>query len=155
MALSIGSRIRNIRGTESRSSFAERFSIGTATLQRYESDERSPDIEFLSKLQIATGYSFDYLVYGKETELPTEENLVLSKFREAAPDIKNKILMLLLGGIDATENVVKNISNTGNSTQYNAKNQNINNAPVTKKKTSIKIGKQQGDIVNGDKHVNK
>lgn len=155
MTSSIGSRIRNIRGKESRSSFAERLGIGTATLQRYESDERSPDIDFLSKLQIATGYSLDYLVYGKESSLPTDEALILEKYRQASPEIKNKILMFLLSESDASSNVVNEITNTGNGTQYNAKKQTVNNAPVTPNKTKIKVAKQRGDIVNGDKHVAK
>ena len=80
---SIGLRIRNIRGKESRASFAERLGIGTATLQRYEGDERSPDIDFLTKLQKLTGYSLDYLVYGRELSIPADEALILEKYRQA------------------------------------------------------------------------
>lgn len=153
MTISIGFRIRNIRGKESRSVFAERFNIGTTTLQRYENDERSPDLDFLIKLQEFTGYSFDYLVYGKETNIPNEEALLIEKYREAKPEIKNKILMLLLTESDTTENVVNHSVHTGSGDQYNAKNQNINNAPVTTQISKIKIGKNKGDVVSGDKYV--
>lgn len=94
---SIGSRIRNIRDLESRASFAEKLCIGTATLQRYEGDERSPDIDFLVRLQKLTGYSLDYLIYGKESSLIKEEALLLEKYRQANAETKNKILLLLLG----------------------------------------------------------
>ena len=91
MSDSFGSRIRSIRGKESRA-FAEKLDVGTTTLQRYENDERSPDFEFINKLQQLTGYSFDYLISGKEPDLPIEENLLLSKFREATSDVKIKFL---------------------------------------------------------------
>ncbi|MFV5413875.1 helix-turn-helix domain-containing protein [Acinetobacter baumannii] len=151
MSGSVGSRIRSIRGKESRASFAEKLGIGTTTLQRYENDERSPDIEFLSKLHIATGYSFDYLVYGKETELPAEENLVLSKFREATPDIKNKILMLLLSGNDATKDVVKNKDNTVQGQQVGDNNQQDNYFGSVQK-ASVKVKKPKNGTIVGIKN---
>lgn len=138
---SIGSRIRSIRGKESRSSFAEKLNIGTATLQRYENDERSPDIEFLTKIQNITGYSLDYLVYGKETSVSNDEALLLEKYRQSTTEIKNKMLILLLSGDSESQkeiaagsilnkgngtqsnNVVNNNSSTVHGDQYNAKNQ--------------------------------
>lgn len=98
MVFSIGSHIRNLRGKESRSSFSERLEIGTTTLQRYENNERSPDIDFLIRLQRITGYSLDYLVYGKETSIPADEALIIDKFRQSDTTTKNKVLMLLLNG---------------------------------------------------------
>ena len=151
---SIGSRIRGIRGLESRASFAEKMGIGTATLQRYETDERSPDLEFLFKLKEITGYSLDYLAYGKESSLVTDEALLLERYRLLDSATKNKILLILLENNGATESVVNQYNNTGKGDQNNAKIQNINNAPSTTKKTKIKIGKQHGDVVNGDKNVN-
>ena len=62
----IGERILSIRGKESRKDFAERMEIGTATLQRYENDERLPDVLFLIKLHQETGLSLDYLILGTE-----------------------------------------------------------------------------------------
>lgn len=62
----IGERILSIRGKESRKDFAERMEIGTATLQRYENDERLPDVSFLIRLHQETGLSLDYLILGKE-----------------------------------------------------------------------------------------
>lgn len=62
----IGQRILSIRGKESRKDFADRMEIGTATLQRYENDERLPDVSFLIKLHQETGLSLDYLILGTE-----------------------------------------------------------------------------------------
>lgn len=146
---SIGSRIRNIRGNESRASFAEKLNIGTATLQRYEGDERSPDIEFLTKLQTITGYSLDYLVYGKVTSIPNDEALLLEKYRQANLDTKNKMLMLLLGGIDTTDSVVNQPSHTGSGDQLNAKKQKVDKRYANQ--TNTFHGGFGGDFINGDK----
>lgn len=151
MTSSIGSRIRNIRGKESRSSFAERLGIGTATLQRYESEERSPDIDFLSKLQVTTGYSLDYLVYGKESSLPTDEALILEKYRQASPEIKNKILMFLLSGSETAENVVVNKKNTVQGQQVGDNNQQDNHFGSVQK-ASIKVKKPKNGTIVGIKN---
>jgi transcriptional regulator with XRE-family HTH domain len=127
MAASIGSRIRNIRGRESRTSFAEKLDIGTTTLQRYENDERSPDIDFLTKLQSATGYSLDYLVYGREATLPSDEALILEKYRQADEVVKNKMLMLLLGSQEISTSGVSNQNNVVNGQQVGSNNEQTNN----------------------------
>lgn len=103
--LTIGQRILAIRGKEPRHSFAKNLNIGTATLQRYENDERQPDIEFLTKLQELTGYSLDYLVYGKDRNmgrgdcppnLSNEEQLIVEKYRIANEQVRKQILLMLL-----------------------------------------------------------
>ena len=99
-AITLGQRILLIRGKVSRKDFASEYGIGTATLQRYENDSRSPDIEFLVKLQQKTGWSLDYLVHGKEISLNTDEALVVEKYRNSSNEIKNKVLLTLIGGIE-------------------------------------------------------
>ncbi|UXZ04829.1 helix-turn-helix domain-containing protein [Moraxella nasicaprae] len=104
--LTIGQRILAIRGKEPRHSFAKSLDIGTATLQRYESDERQPDIKFLTKLQELTDYSLEYLVHGKEKmmtvgnnrqfHLSNEEQLIIEKYRTANEQVRKQILLMLL-----------------------------------------------------------
>lgn len=96
--LTLGQRIFAIRGKESRKVFADKTGVGTATLQRYENDERSPDISFLLKLQEMTGYSLDYLVHGHDVSLSNDEALILEKYRQADDSTRHKALILLLGG---------------------------------------------------------
>ncbi|ENX02675.1 hypothetical protein F900_01121 [Acinetobacter modestus] len=152
MSSSIGSRIRNIRGGESRALFADKLGIGTATLQRYENDERSPDIDFLSKLQTITGYSFDYLIYGEEASLPTDEALILEKYRQANPVLRNRILMLLLGGdSEATKTVVKNNKNSVKGQQIGDNNQQHNHF-ASQQNSSINIENQHGGSIVGIKN---
>lgn len=145
----IGTRIRHIRGKVSRSIFAEKLGIGKTTLQRYENDERLPDMEFFVKLQDITSYSLDYLIFGKEMMLPTNEALILEKYRQADEVIKHKILLLLLEGSSATQNVVNQASNTGNGKQFNAKNQTIGGR--NHNQTNNFHGGFGGDYINGDK----
>lgn len=113
----------------------------------------------LDKLLLLKDYGLDvdYIITGqKSAPLVSAEALIIAqKYEQSITEIKNKVLMLLLSGEDATKNVVTKISNTGNGTQYNAKKQTVNNAPVTQNKTKVKVRKQRGDIVNGDKHVAK
>lgn len=105
--LTLGQRIFAIRGKESRKVFAEKTGVGTATLQRYENDERSPDISFLLKLQEMTEYSLDYLVHGHDVSLSNDEALILEKYRQADNDTRHKALVLLLG-VNSDDKVVKN-----------------------------------------------
>lgn len=95
--MSIGQRLFLLRGDMSRKVFAEKLGIGTATLQRYENNERKPDLDFLMKLQDLYGISLDYLVYGnKNVTLSNDEHTILEKYRDAPLEVKSKVLMLLL-----------------------------------------------------------
>ncbi len=62
--MQICKKIREIRGNESQSSFAERFGITARTLQNYEYGNTSPSIDFIQKISqeydIAPEYFFDY-----------------------------------------------------------------------------------------------
>ncbi|MDC4605334.1 helix-turn-helix domain containing protein [Acinetobacter baumannii] len=113
----------------------------------------------LDKLLILSDYGLDvsYVITGHKmvTTINPEAAIVAQKYEQANAEIKNKVLMMLLSAENTTKNVATEISNTGNGTQYNAKKQTVNNAPVTQNKTKVKVGKQRGDIVNGDKHVAK
>lgn len=105
--LTLGQRIFAIRGKESRKVFADKTGVGTATLQRYENDERSPDISFLIKLQEITGYSLDYLVHGRDVSVSNDEALILEKYRQADNSTRHTALVLLLG-VSSDDKVVKN-----------------------------------------------
>lgn len=66
----IGTRIRLLRGRESRPSFAERFGVSVATLARYESGETAPNALFIMELCDKYDVGTDWLLYGKETGSP-------------------------------------------------------------------------------------
>ena len=46
----LGNKIKEIRGKESRAEFAQRHNIHPNTLQRWENDERQPELGFLRQL---------------------------------------------------------------------------------------------------------
>ena len=122
--MTLGQRIFAIRGKDSRKVFAEKTGVGTATLQRYENDERSPDIGFLVKLQEMTGYSLDYLVHGRDVSVSNDKALIMEKYDQADSNTQNQVLMLLLGaGSDTKQEVtggsIGSVSG-GNATIHNA-----------------------------------
>lgn len=148
---SIGERIRNIRGVESRKAFAEKFEIGTATLQRYEDNERTPDVEFLVKLQRYAEVTLDYLVNGEDFSLNIEEKNLLNNYRAASRELKNQTQLFLIGVsplINATESVVNQPTHTGSGDQLNAKKQKVDKSS----RVNNFNGGFGGDYVKGDKN---
>ncbi len=119
--LTLGQRILEIRGKTSRKDFAKDMECGTTTLQRYENDERLPDIDFLIKLQRKTGWSLDYLVHGKEMSLNNDEALVVDKYRNSNEETKNKVLLTLMGADTNISQSVVNSPNTIVSNNFNGK----------------------------------
>ena len=134
--LTLGQRIFAIRGKESRKVFADKTGVGTATLQRYENDERSPDISFLIKLQEMTGYSLDYLVHGRNVSVGNDKALILEKYDQADNDTQNQVLMLLLGAGSHAKQTVSGGAAT------------INNAPnnTTDNHGYINQGRHKGEV---------
>lgn len=71
---SLGKKIKEIRGKESRADFAARFDIHANTLLRWENDERQPDIEFLKKIIHSYSISPEWLIMDKgEKDAPSVE----------------------------------------------------------------------------------
>lgn len=121
--LSIGQRILEIRGKEARHSFAKKLNIGTATLQRYENDERTPDLDFLLKLQDLTGLSLDFLVTGNDfserASLNLDEELLLQEFRSLSSEQKKFMLKFLIAGFDGLNKTVISGSNVKIENSFN------------------------------------
>ncbi len=60
----LGSRIRQIRGTESQETFAARVGISKGSIGGYERDENSPSVDVILKICSVTGASVQWLVTG-------------------------------------------------------------------------------------------
>lgn len=60
----IGDRLKEIRGDESQETFAGRFGIHRNTLARWESGERTPDLDFVIKMVLELGYSPEWVLTG-------------------------------------------------------------------------------------------
>lgn len=116
-----------------RKTLSDHLSVADKTIQRWEADTPIPS----DKLAAMIGLGFDvlYILTGQRSSnaLPTDEVLILEKYRQASPEIKNKMLMLLLSG-ETTNGVVNSPVNSGKGNQYNGTNQTINNAAPTKSK---------------------
>jgi len=66
MAKTIGDRIKQLRGRESREAFAEKFSVSKQTIVRYESGQTSPDADFIARLCGLYNVSADWVIHGRE-----------------------------------------------------------------------------------------
>jgi phage repressor protein C with HTH and peptisase S24 domain len=62
--LEIGERLKTIRGSESQEAFAARFGVHRNTLARWESGERTPDLEFLVRLVRERGVAPEWVLTG-------------------------------------------------------------------------------------------
>jgi len=61
----IGERIKQIRGKESRKLFCEKLDIGVSTLVNYEKDVRVPDATLIGKICDTYNITADWLIFGK------------------------------------------------------------------------------------------
>lgn len=68
MPITIGDRIKQLRGTENQDAFSERFSVSKATVLRYETGKTAPDIPFIRQLCQYYGVTSDWLIFGDESE---------------------------------------------------------------------------------------
>ena len=151
--MSIGLRLKEER---ERLGFTQPVFAGLAETTKksqidYEKDLTQPKAGYLSVIA-NVGADVQYIITGQRSSnaLPTDEVLILEKYRQASPEIKNKMLMLLLSGAETTAGVVKNPVNSGNGTQLNGKKSKIDNR--NQSQTNNFNGNFGGDYVNGDKH---
>lgn len=64
--MDIGTRIKQLRGKESRKSFCDRLGIAQRTLIRYENGERRPDSDFIEMICKAYNVTADWLIFGEQ-----------------------------------------------------------------------------------------
>jgi transcriptional regulator with XRE-family HTH domain len=88
-----GSEIRRIRGNRSQQEFADLLGVGRNTIQRYESNDRAPDTEFLLKLNLIFGVDPSRVVLGRESgQLDSvRERGLVRDFRAASPEDQQMI----------------------------------------------------------------
>lgn len=135
--MSIGLRLKEER---ERLGFTQPVFAGLAETTKksqidYEKDLTQPKAGYLSVIA-NVGADVQYIITGQRSSnaLPTDEVLILEKYRQASPEIKNKMLMLLLGGAETTAGVVNHSG---------AKNK------------GIQIGHNRGNVANRDINIKK
>lgn len=96
---------------------AEQLNVSDMTIKRYETGTPIPS----DKLAVLASLGFDvsYLLTGVRSVqgLSAEEQLILDKYRSASAEVKNQMLLLLLGG-----SVSQGIHNSPNSNISNSFN---------------------------------
>lgn len=132
---------------------AAQAEVTIKTVGRWEKEIAIPS----DKLALLIPLGFDplYVLTGETNQVfsSSEERTLLQGFRGLDSTTKKRVLAFIFGESSTTGHVVTNNENSGAGIQNNAKSvtQTVNNAPVS----NIKIGKQKGDIVNGDKISNR
>ena len=110
----------------SQTSFGEQCGVKKQAQINYEKGERQPDSNYLQNAQ-NIGVDVGYLFTGVRTEAPkltNEEALILEKYRQSSPEIRNKLLLLLLGHDDTAvvQSSKQGIHNSPNSQISNSFN---------------------------------
>lgn len=82
----IGERIRALRGDSTQKEFASRVGVGRTSVVRYEAGERTPDAEFIAKLNEVLGVDPMWLLTGEEAKaapLKPDEAALLDNYRNS------------------------------------------------------------------------
>lgn len=145
-------RLKNerLRLNLGQSDIADATDVSLKTVQRWEKEVAIPSDKLA--LLANCGIDVQYVVTGQRSSnvLPTDEVLILEKYRQASPVLRNQMLMLLLSGdSEATKSVVSNPVNSGKGTQLNGKNNKVESPTLNdESKTKVKakkIGNVMGD----------
>ena len=70
----VGKRLRELRGGLTRDQFSDQIGCNKATYGNYERGDRSPELDFLTKLIQATGVSLNWVATGKGPKYIREVN---------------------------------------------------------------------------------
>lgn len=119
----------------------------------YEKDITQPKAGYLEVIA-KVGADIEYIVTGKRSVgmLPTEEQLILERYRQANQTLKTQILMLLLSVQDASAKVVGNQNSDVQGQQIGDNNQQDNHF-ASKQNATISISNLHGGEVSGIKNV--
>ena len=104
--MSLGERLKRLRGHESRKSLADKLGIDQATIVNYENGKRLPNSEFIARLCRLYNVTTDWLIYG--STLKELHQTPLSSEGERRVQIPLKGTELSAGGgsfIDSVETI--------------------------------------------------
>lgn len=93
-AFDIGAEIRRIRGGMSQEEFARVMGVGRTTVVRYESNERSPDAEFLLKLNTLFAADPLHVLSGRRpnrVNLENDEKDLIERYRSTTAQHRRTI----------------------------------------------------------------
>ena len=144
-------RLKNerLRLNLGQSDIADATDVSLKTVQRWEKEVAIPSDKLA--LLANCGIDVQYVVTGQRSSnvLPTDEVLILEKYRQASPEIKNKMLMLLLSGAETTPSVVKDLENTRNNIENSDTNQGVD-SPVSTSQSKTKVKAKKVDNIIGN-----
>ena len=77
--MTVGDRIREIRGDMSQREFAEKLGISQSSISGYEKNTRLPDYDIIRKICSEFTVSADWIIIGKQTSERNENYALLEK----------------------------------------------------------------------------
>lgn len=77
--MTVGDRIREIRGYMSQRDFAQKLGISQSSISGYEKNTRSPDYDIIRKICSEFNVSADWIILGKQTAERNENYALLEK----------------------------------------------------------------------------
>lgn len=95
----VGARIKSIRGSLSQADFAARLGVDRKSVVGWEGDKRLPDGATLLRLAVEFGADLNHLLLGgsESKRLAADEEVMLSYYREATPEVRKAALGALIG----------------------------------------------------------
>lgn len=125
--------------------------VSDMTIKRWETGTAIPSDKLI--LMKNLGFDISYILFGESDQTYSqEENLLIDKYRQASPVLRNQMLMLLLSGdSEATKTVVNNRNNSVKGQQIGDNNQQHNHF-ASQQNSSINIENQHGGSIVGIKN---
>lgn len=117
--MTIGERIRSIRGGVSRTEFAETLGIHPQTVYLYEKDKRVIDVVLLQKICLLYEVSVEWLVFGEENakvqqkvppkilEVLKEKDRMIEHQDEQIETLRDELIEAQAGAIKALERALQ------------------------------------------------
>ena len=95
----VGARIKSVRGALSQADFAARLGVDRKSVVGWEGDKRLPDGSTLLRMAIEFGVDINHLLLGgsESKRLAADEEVMLSYYREASPEVRKAALGALIG----------------------------------------------------------
>lgn len=98
--LTVGERLKQVRGEVSQDTFAQRLGVSRKTLIRYESGERLPDMDFMlalhSKLQIPPMWLMTGAADSLSGAMTKNEKFLIDTYRNLDDSTKKAVLTIFM-----------------------------------------------------------
>lgn len=96
--ITLGERLKALRGTRSQASFGKDLGVSQPTVRNYENNDRLPDTDFIKNVCNRYNVTADWVLFGKESDPPTADAPsapALEKTEAPRPDVRDDYIAAL------------------------------------------------------------